>query len=82
MDADATTQGELSPAWTTRREAAEYLRLSVDSIDRLLTPWAQAPEPGRLRYRKMVTSRNTAIRILRRDVVALLPEPEPGGPDR
>ncbi len=66
--------------WCTRGEAAEYLRVSADTVDRLLVPEAEGRQQGRLRFRKIDWSRpRQFVRVASEDVLALLPEPEAGG---
>ena len=61
--------------WMTRTEAALWLRLSVDSVDRDLIPMAAGRQPGKLRYVRM-NGRIPRIRILAEDVFAILPRQE------
>lgn len=64
------------PAWMTRREAAEHLRFSLTTVHRLLVAWSELPIEGRLRFRIVTTGRSRTVRILRRDVLAMLPAAE------
>jgi hypothetical protein len=61
--------------WVTRSEAAEYLRWSVDTIDKNLIKLDDNKKPvkGKMRYRLM---ENRWVRIVRSDVYAMCPEPE------
>ena len=60
--------------WLSRKDAARYTRLSVDTIDRKLIPLADNPSPveGRFRYTHILHGR---VRIVADDVYALLPRP-------
>jgi hypothetical protein len=62
--------------WMTRTEAAEYLRCSVDTIDRNLTPIEKGAVDGRMRYRLSGLGASTKVRIWSADVIALCPPPE------
>lgn len=62
------------PVWMDRKEAAEYLRVSVETIDRRLTP-IDEPVEGRLRYTSMKWDVKR-VRILAEDVYSVLPHPE------
>lgn len=68
----------MSSPWMTRREAAAYLRTSVQSIDRRLVEWQPRPIKKRLRFRRLDWAEDGAapIRILAEDVYAALPHPE------
>lgn len=70
------TEATDAPAWCTRREAAEYLRFSLRTVHRLLVAWSQLPVQGRLRFRIVTTASSHSVRILRRDVLAMLPAPQ------
>jgi hypothetical protein len=62
----------------TRRDAAEYLRVSVDTIDRRLTPDVDQAVTGRFRFRRMPWDTGfSPIRIRAEDVYAVLPPPPP-----
>lgn len=66
--------------WMTRVEAADYLRLSVDTVDRRLVPMKDsAPGSGLMRYQLMPVPKSTRrqVRILAEDVYAACPVPEP-----
>lgn len=67
---------ESSP-WMTRREAAEYLRVSTDTIDRKAVEFQQDRADGRIRYRRVSFGECGPVRLLAEDVYALLPLPEP-----
>jgi hypothetical protein len=73
------TEVVVSP-YLTRREAADYLRTSVDTIDRMLVPMGAEAVSGRLRFRRLDgvrAARGVAVvRVVRSDVLALLPLPE------
>lgn len=58
----------------TRTEAAEFLRVSVDTIDRRTIPMKQGPVLGKFRFVKMPTFGLRSVRILSEDVFAVLPE--------
>ncbi len=58
--------------WMTRREAGEYLRISTDTVDRLLTEMAEGLQEGKLRYSLL----GRRVRILAEDVYAMLPLPQ------
>lgn len=61
----------------TRREAAEYLRISVASVDRRMTPAKDGFVAGQFRFVTMDwNSSHSPIRIMREDVVRLLPNVE------
>lgn len=66
MVASMGTPQSKSP-WMTRREAAEYLRKSTDSLDRLLAG-------GKFRFNRMGVRRE--IRIWAKDIIAYCPPPE------
>jgi excisionase family DNA binding protein len=58
--------------WMTRREAAEYLRVSVETIDRWLNS-------GKLRYaviKELRVGHGSPIRIMAEDVYKILPLPK------
>lgn len=62
----------------TRREAADYLRWSVDTIDRLSVKLEDHKNrvAGKLRYQHIESGKAIApVRILRSDVHAILPPP-------
>lgn len=67
---------KLSP-WMTRREAAEYLRWTVDDVDANLVPLENNPAqiPGKLRYVVMALDRDLHVRVLAGDVFSILPVP-------
>jgi len=71
-----TDESTNSP-WMTRKEASEYLRLDISTIDKRLTPMATRPTEGKLRFETVRTGGkgNPPIRILAEDVYALLPPP-------
>ena len=47
------------PQWYTRKSAAAFLDVSVDTIERRAIPWSLDPVPGRLRYRLLRLGENT-----------------------
>lgn len=62
--------------WMTRAQAAEWLGVSVSSIDRRLTQFHQGPRAGKLRYVSVKwDTKHTPIRILTEDVLSILPDP-------
>src|SRR5438270_13456893 len=63
--------------WMTRREAAEYLRWTVEEVDGNLVPLESHPEQvrGKMRYQVMAVDRDLRLRILAADVFILLPLP-------
>ena len=63
--------------WLSRREVADYLSCSVDSVDRRLKPLAEGPERGKLRFTRIEDwgTEREPVRILAEDVYALLPLP-------
>lgn len=66
----------LSP-WMTRREAAEYLRCTVDEVDANLIPLDENPAqaPGKMRFVVMAVERDLRVRVLAADVFSVLPLP-------
>jgi hypothetical protein len=58
--------------WMTRREAADYLRCSVESIDRICVAYSDGHEEGKVRMLKI----KFGVRICAADVYKLLPLPE------
>ena len=66
----------LSP-WMTRREAAEYLRWSVDELDAHLVSLEDNPAQvtGQMRYVVMAVDRDLRVRVLAADVLSILPPP-------
>lgn len=56
------------PAYMTRTEAAEWLRCSVDTIDRMCQDRA-------LRFVLADIGKQKRVRIVAADVLAVLPEP-------
>jgi len=63
----------------TRREAAEYLRWTVEEVDVRLILLSGYPESvrGRMRYLPMEIDGDLRVRILAADVFSLLPLPLP-----
>jgi hypothetical protein len=60
----------------TRRQAADYLCISVDTLDKNLVPAAEGnPPAGKMRYRKSGVGASTKIRVWTEDVIALCPPP-------
>ena len=67
----------LPSPWCTRKEAAKYLRVSDDSIDRSLVEFRPSPVPNKFRFLQVpFGKRNPGIRIVSADVLNLLPDPE------
>lgn len=67
----------LPSPWCTRAEASEYLRYSVDSIDRVLVPIAEGKKRGAIRFQRMISDRKIApVRLVSSDVLDLLPPPD------
>ncbi len=68
----------ISP-WMTRREAAEYLRWTVDEVDASLIPLEKNPAlvAGKMRYQVMAVEKDLRVRILAADVFTILPLPPP-----
>ena len=66
----------LSP-WMTRREAAEYLRWTVDDVDANLVSLDENPArvTGKMRYVVMAVERDLRVRVLAADVFSILPLP-------
>lgn len=63
----------------TRKEAADYLRLDISTIDKRLVAMAAKRVAGKLRYETVkLGGKNPPIRLLAEDVYALLPQPEVG----
>ena len=61
--------------WMTRNEAGEYLRLSTDTIDRRLTPYDRGEQVGMIRFKFIPCGERRQLRLVRSDVLAILPEP-------
>jgi hypothetical protein len=63
----------------TRREAAEYLRWTVEEVDARLIPLSGYPGAvrGRMRYLPMEIDGDLRVRILAADVFSVLPLPLP-----
>lgn len=61
-------------AWMTINEAADYLRVSRDTIERLMTRYADGFVIGKLRATKIVGINQW--RIVAEDVYSLLPLPD------
>ena len=63
--------------WFSIREAAEYLRWTVDDVDANLVPLETNPAQiaGKLRYRVMALERDLHVRVLAGDVFSVLPVP-------
>jgi hypothetical protein len=63
----------------TRREAAEYLRWTVEEVDARLIPLSGYAEGvrGRMRYLPMEIDGDLRVRILAADVFSVLPLPLP-----
>src|SRR5712691_11414425 len=71
--------GSLLSPWMTRREAAEYLRWTVEEVDARLIPLSGYPRAirGRMRYLAMEIDGDLRVRILAADVFSVLPLPLP-----
>lgn len=55
--------------WMTRTEAAHWLRVSTDTIDRNRVLWIDAkPVPGKFRYRMLRVGKEWQPRIWAQDV--------------
>lgn len=66
----------LPSPWCTRAEAAEYLRVSCDTVDRRLIPADKPPTEGKIRFRRVnLETARTPIRLITEDVFRLLPQP-------
>jgi hypothetical protein len=62
--------------WMSRSQAASYLGVSTDSIDRRLVPLKGGPVECKLRFVVMQwDTQHAPIRILREDVEQILPRP-------
>jgi hypothetical protein len=76
----------MNSPWMTRKDAAEYLRCSVDTIDRLVLVQekSNAPVPGRIRSMRLqlVPGGMTCVRLRAVDVRAILPDPDEETPPR
>lgn len=61
---------ESQSPWMTRAEAADYRRLSVDTIDKLSVVWTdEPPTGGRIRYKQMQVGNQWLPRLWREDVI-------------
>jgi hypothetical protein len=68
MATSDTLQGAVSD-WMTRSEAAHWLRVSTDTIDRNRVLWTDArPAVGKFRYRMVRVGREWQPRIWAEDV--------------
>lgn len=59
----------------TINEAAQHLRVSRDYVEQRLVSYDQPQVPGKLRSYRMRDGTSNRVRILREDVLFLLPEP-------
>lgn len=66
----------MTSPWLTRNESARYLRMSVDTVDRMTVPMKANRIPGKLRF-SLVKAEGSyrKVRILAEDVYAVLPQP-------
>jgi hypothetical protein len=66
----------MTSQWMTRQEAADYLRVSVDTIDRRSVPFDGGKKEGKLRYKCLGFDGLRRVRLLAADVYAVLPQEE------
>lgn len=66
----------INSPWLTRAEAADYLRWSVQTVDRYLTPAHKGKEPGKIRFEVLDVGKVKQIRLLAEDVYQMLPTPQ------
>jgi hypothetical protein len=67
--------------WLTRREAADYLRLDISTIDKRLVAMTPKRTAGKIRYQTVrLGGKHPPIRLLAEDVYALLPNPNEAEP--
>ena len=66
----------MTSPWLSTTEAATYLRVNRKTVERMLIELNENPEtvPNKLRYR--LFGEHKRVRIVRADVLAMLPEPE------
>jgi hypothetical protein len=64
--------------WLSAKEAAKKLSVSTDTIERRATPWQDAGEPYKVRYKYLVLGEGAepVRRYYEPDVEALLCEPK------
>lgn len=65
----------MTSPWLNRAEAAEYLRVSYDTVVRLEVPYQEQPVPGRIRTVIIQIRGLNRMRVLRADVLAILAQP-------
>lgn len=66
---------EIKSPWLTRSEAGDYLRWSLDTVDRNLVPMGKERLPGKMRFELQESGTTKKIRILAQDVYAICPLP-------
>lgn len=69
-------QPGIKSPWLTRSEAGDYLRWSIDTVDRHLVSMAGGPVPGKMRFELQETASVKKVRILAQDVYAICPLPQ------
>ena len=67
---------DIASPWLTRAEAADYLRWSMQTVDRYLVPMGPGNTPGKMRYELQEVGKIKKIRILAADVYAICPLPQ------
>jgi hypothetical protein len=64
-------------AWLTKKEAAQHLRVSVDTIERRALPWQLHHQPFKIRYKHLLLGEDSEPRprFFKPDVDAMLHQP-------
>lgn len=63
----------LSTPWCSRKDAAHYLNICTDTLDKRLV---SKREPGKIRYRISGLAARRKILVWAKDVIACAPTPE------
>jgi hypothetical protein len=70
------SEERVNSPWLTRKEAAEYLRLDISTIDKRLVKMGPRAIAGKIRCETVkLGGKHPPIRLLAEDVYALLPAP-------
>jgi hypothetical protein len=68
-------QFKLPPVWLTRSAAAEYLGVSLATLDRMRVPWCEEAIRGKIRYKIIGSGKRPMPRLFQADVEACVTAP-------